>query len=126
METMNGKGRTRAEENARLDELIEDATVDCYNESEQIPGLFTMMEENLVVPFKTTLLGIEVTVDRIDLISETSAALSAGAAPAKVYLSPAHVTGILRVSFCEHFVRILRGKIKLPTIIGLRVRLGSM
>ena len=67
MKTRKGKRSTPSDENSRLDELIEDATVDCYNESEQISGLFTMMEEHLVVPFKTTLLGVEVTVDRIDL-----------------------------------------------------------
>jgi hypothetical protein len=52
---------------ARLDELIEEATVDCYNESEQISGFYTMLEENLAVPFKTTLLGVEVVVEKLDL-----------------------------------------------------------
>jgi hypothetical protein len=52
---------------AHLDNLIAEATVDCYNESEEITGIFTMMEENLAVPFKTTILGVEVTVDRIDM-----------------------------------------------------------
>lgn len=28
---------------AELDALIEEATVDCYNEEEQITGLFTML-----------------------------------------------------------------------------------
>jgi hypothetical protein len=41
---------------ARLDEMIEEATVDCYNESEQAIGLFTALEENLAVPFKTLIL----------------------------------------------------------------------
>jgi hypothetical protein len=41
--------------------------VDCYNESEEIAGIFTMMEENLAVPFKTAILGVEVTVEKIDL-----------------------------------------------------------
>jgi hypothetical protein len=50
-----------------LDKLIEEATVDCYNESEEVTGLFTMLEENLVVPFLTTMLGVEVTVERVDL-----------------------------------------------------------
>ncbi len=50
-----------------LDNLIAEATVDCYNESEEITGIFTMMEENLAVPFMTTILGVEVTVERIDL-----------------------------------------------------------
>ena len=52
---------------ARLDKLIEEATVDCYNESEEATGIFTMLEENLAVPFTTKLLGIEVKVERIDL-----------------------------------------------------------
>ncbi len=52
---------------AYLDKLIEEATVDCYNESEEVTGIFTMIEENLAVPFVTTLLGMEVTVERIDL-----------------------------------------------------------
>ena len=50
-----------------LDKLIEEATVDCYNESEEATGIFTMLEENLAVPFITTMLGVEVTVERVDL-----------------------------------------------------------
>jgi predicted regulator of amino acid metabolism with ACT domain len=50
-----------------LDRLIAEATVDCYNESEEITGIFTMLEENLAVPFMTKLLGVEVTVERVDL-----------------------------------------------------------
>jgi hypothetical protein len=57
---------TRAS-SAYLDKLIAEATVDCYNESEQITGIFTMLEESLAVPFTTTLLGVEVTVERIDM-----------------------------------------------------------
>jgi hypothetical protein len=52
---------------AHLDNLIAEATVDCYNESEEITGIFTMMEENLAVPFKTTILGMEIMVEKIDL-----------------------------------------------------------
>ncbi|WP_249019196.1 hypothetical protein [Conexibacter sp. S30A1] len=32
-----------------LDELIEQATVDCYNDSEQVTGLFTTIEEHLAI-----------------------------------------------------------------------------
>jgi hypothetical protein len=35
----------------RLTAMIEEATVDCYDESEQLTGWFTMIEENLEVPF---------------------------------------------------------------------------
>jgi len=41
---------------AYLDKLIAEATVDGYNESEEITGIFTMLEENLAVPFTTKLL----------------------------------------------------------------------
>ena len=51
---------------AHLDKLIEEATVDCYNESEEITGIFTMLEENLAVPFATRLLEVEVMVERVD------------------------------------------------------------
>jgi Calcium binding len=52
---------------ARLEEMTEQATVDAYSESEQITGWFTMIEENLGVPFETTVLGVPVTVDGVDL-----------------------------------------------------------
>ncbi len=52
---------------ARLEEMIEQATVDCHDESEQMTGWFTMLDENLVVPFETTVLGVPVTVERVDL-----------------------------------------------------------
>ncbi len=47
--------------------MIESATVDCYDESEQTTGWFTMIDENLGVPFETTVLGVPVTVERVDL-----------------------------------------------------------
>lgn len=56
-----------AVEPAKLDELIEEATVDCYNDSEQVTGLFTMIEEHLALPFQTTVLGIPVTVAHVDV-----------------------------------------------------------
>jgi hypothetical protein len=52
---------------AELDKLIEEATVDCYDESEQIVGFLTMFEENLELPFQTDVLGVPVTVERLDL-----------------------------------------------------------
>ena len=59
------RGVTRSK--AQLDALVEEATVDCYNEYEQLTGLFTMIEDNLAVPFPTQVLGVEVTVDRVEL-----------------------------------------------------------
>ena len=50
-----------------LDKLIEEATTDAYNESEQACGFFTMIEENLALPFVTQVLGQEVTVAKVDI-----------------------------------------------------------
>jgi|SRR5882757_1395101 len=52
---------------AELAAMIEEATVDAYNEDEQLTGLFTMIEEHLDVPFTTAVLGVEVTVRGVDL-----------------------------------------------------------
>ena len=52
---------------ARLDELIAEATVDCYNDEEQLTGLFTLIEDNLALPFQTNVLGVPVTVAGVDL-----------------------------------------------------------
>lgn len=59
-------GATRPSK-ARLDELVEQATVDCYDESEQATGLYTMIADNLALPFQTTVLGVPVTVERVRL-----------------------------------------------------------
>jgi hypothetical protein len=50
-----------------LDALVEEATVDSNGEDEQVMGLYTMIADNLATPFQTTVLGVEVTVEDIDL-----------------------------------------------------------
>ena len=52
---------------AELDRLVEEATVDCYNESEQLGGLYTMIGENLAVPCETQVLVATVEVEHVDL-----------------------------------------------------------
>jgi hypothetical protein len=52
------------------DELIEEATVDAYGESEKRVGLFTMIEDNLALPFETRVLGMTVQVERVELAVE--------------------------------------------------------
>ncbi|MEU0478025.1 calcium-binding protein [Streptosporangium sp. NPDC006013] len=47
---------------AELDALVEEATVDAYNEDEQLSGFHVMLDEHLALPFQTTVLGVEVTV----------------------------------------------------------------
>ncbi len=46
--------------------LIEQATVDGYKEAEQMTGFFTMIEDNVAIPFATKVLGVEVTVEAVD------------------------------------------------------------
>jgi hypothetical protein len=40
--------------------------MDAYDEDEQLSGFHVMIEDNLAVPFETTVLGIPVTVTKID------------------------------------------------------------
>ncbi len=41
----------------RLEKLIEEATVDCYDEEEQHSGLLTMIEDEVVFPFDARVIG---------------------------------------------------------------------
>ena len=67
---MGGFLRRRKGSQPPLDEVIEEATVDAYSESEQTTGFYTMLEEHLGVPFKTEVLGVEVTVERVDMTDD--------------------------------------------------------
>ena len=64
--TRGTKGRGRSDE-ARLDVLITEATVDAHDESEQALGFFTMLENDLALPFDVVVLGQPATVESIDL-----------------------------------------------------------
>ena len=55
---------------AELYALIEEAIVDAYDASEQRTGFYTMLENDLSLPFKTEVLGMEVTVERVDLTDD--------------------------------------------------------
>jgi len=50
---------------AQLDELIEEATVDCYDEEEQASGFFAIIDDNLALPFMTSILGVEASVSAV-------------------------------------------------------------
>lgn len=56
--------------NDRLDELIAEATVDCYDDSECATGFYTVLEEHLELPFHTEVLGVDVTVTGIELTND--------------------------------------------------------
>ena len=55
---------------ARLAAMIEEATIDAYGDSEQTTGWYTMLDEHLALPFETKVLGVVVTVARLDLRGE--------------------------------------------------------
>jgi len=55
---------------ARLDELIEEAVVDANGESEQATGFYTMLENDLRLPFETQILGLKATVESIDITED--------------------------------------------------------
>jgi len=57
------KSRTRK----LLDTMIEEATVDCYNDSERATGFYTMLDEHLAVPFQARFQNVDVDVIGVDL-----------------------------------------------------------
>ena len=57
---------------AKLNALVAEAIVDSNGEEEEVSGLFTMLEEHLVLPFETHVLGIPVQVVSIELRGRTS------------------------------------------------------
>ena len=61
------KKRSARLSEVKLDALIREAVVDCCDDAEQAMGFFSMIEENLKVPFETTILGIPVDVVSVDL-----------------------------------------------------------
>jgi hypothetical protein len=50
--------------------LVEEATIDAYNEAEQAAGFFTMLEDNLRLPFETEMFGFKVTVEGVDMTED--------------------------------------------------------
>ena len=58
-----------------LEAMIEQATVDAYGDDEQLAGLFTIIEDHLAVPFTTTVLGVDVTVRKVDLTADSIVAV---------------------------------------------------
>ncbi len=57
---------------AELAALAGEATVDAYDEDEQAMGFHTMIVDNLELPFVTSVLGVDVTVEDIDLAEDNS------------------------------------------------------
>src|SRR5437867_13303709 len=53
-----------------LERMVEEAIVDANGESEQVTGFYTMLENDLELPFNTVVLGAEVTVEQLDLTND--------------------------------------------------------
>jgi hypothetical protein len=64
------KGHSKLPSIEKLEQLIRDAIVDAYNETEQKTGFCVMLEEHLAFPFKTIVLGVEVSVEGIDMTED--------------------------------------------------------
>lgn len=50
--------------------MVAEAMVDCYHDSECVTGFYTMLEDHLAVPFQTSVLGVDVTVAKVDLTDD--------------------------------------------------------
>lgn len=63
----SGARRKRRLLKDELEELIGEATIDAYGEEEQVTSFYTVLDEHLTLPFDTTILGADVTVEKLDL-----------------------------------------------------------
>ena len=61
---------TKGLSQSELDEMIEEALVDAYGESEQITAFYTMIEENMTFPFESVILGAKVHIEKVDLTDD--------------------------------------------------------
>ena len=52
---------------ARLERLVEEAMLDAYGEAEQRTGFLSALEDHLDLPFETSVLGVAVTVKKVDV-----------------------------------------------------------
>ena len=68
--TAKHQERRRGPSRAKLDEMIDEAIADAYREPEQTVGFFTLLEDRLKLPLNNKVLGISVTVERLDMTEE--------------------------------------------------------
>lgn len=64
------KGKRWPPGKAQLAALVEEAIVDAYGESEQRTAFYTLLDQHLETPFDTEILGVTVTVERIDMTDD--------------------------------------------------------
>lgn len=67
----------------QLDALVAEATVDTYNDDEQQSGLYTLIEDHLALPFSTEILGVAVSVKRVELTDDGIVALCVAGPPGR-------------------------------------------
>jgi hypothetical protein len=59
-------GHKKSLPSAKLDQMIEEAVIDVNDDYEQRAGFYTMVKDNLAIPFQTNVLGVEVTVEGVE------------------------------------------------------------
>jgi len=79
----------------RIQELIEEAIIDAYDEEEQFMGFFNMIEENVKTPFKAKVIGEEVEVVEITM-GETNEFLAVCKRNGKK-----HTVNLTSLKFCD-------------------------
>ena len=68
----NSATKAHAIAKATYEEMVEEATVDAYGDAEQATGWHCVLDEHLVMPFETEVLGVTVRVVQIDLLDDLS------------------------------------------------------
>ncbi len=56
------KSKISGTKQEHLNELIQEATIDCYDVSEEFSGIMTMLEDNVTCPFQAKIIGETVEV----------------------------------------------------------------
>jgi hypothetical protein len=62
---------------AEVDELVGQAIVDAYGDDEQTAAFYSVISDNLALPFTTKVLGVEASVERVDLTASGIVAICA-------------------------------------------------
>lgn len=79
---------------ARLRELIEEATVDCYNQDEAHEGFLVSIEDNIVCPFQAKVIG-----EQVEVVELRRAALGFSVDAVCRYKGKDYRIGILSLDF---------------------------
>jgi hypothetical protein len=64
---MSSRERRRAPSRADIEAMIDEATVDAYDDGEVAAGWEAVLQDHLGLPFTARVLGVEVTVETLEL-----------------------------------------------------------